>query len=98
MAELENSEQMQVRLDKAAQLQAAGIDPYGESFVRTHTSTEILNRFEELEGSQATVAGRIMAIRGHGKACFIVLADKEYERNLVATISVNAIKRASAFR
>ncbi|MCR4963025.1 MAG: lysine--tRNA ligase [Firmicutes bacterium] len=68
---------MQVRLDKAAQLQAAGIDPYGESFVRTHTSTEILNRFEELEGSQATVAGRIMAIRGHGKACFIVLADKE---------------------
>ena len=29
---------------------------------------------------------------------FFVFADKEYERNLVATISVNAIKRASAFR
>ncbi len=77
MAELENFEQMQIRREKAAQLQAAGIDPYGESFVRTHTSAEILGNFEQLEGSHVVVAGRIMAIRGHGKACFIVLADKE---------------------
>lgn len=29
------------------------------------------------EGQEASVAGRVMAIRGHGKASFVVLADKE---------------------
>ncbi|MEG1537580.1 MAG: lysine--tRNA ligase [Clostridiales bacterium] len=54
-----------------------GIDPFGQRFERTHTSTQIIANFDVLEGSQAVVAGRVMAIRGHGKACFVVLADAD---------------------
>ncbi len=74
------------RLAKTAQLRAQGIDPYPPRFDRTHTTTEAVKLFEELETAAnddqahprtATlrVAGRIMARRGQGKASFIDLKD-----------------------
>ncbi len=75
MAEFEMNEQMQVRLAKMKELAAHGVDPYGHRFARTHTAQEILDGFTQLEGLEAVVAGRVMAIRGHGKASFIVIAD-----------------------
>ena len=75
MAEYETNEQMQVRIGKMQELAARGVDPYGQRFARTHTARQILDSFEQLEGGQATVAGRVMAIRGHGKASFAVVAD-----------------------
>lgn len=77
MAELEINEQMQVRINKMKELEEKGIDPFGHRFERTHTSQQIIDNFESLEGAEATVAGRVMAIRGHGKASFVVLADNE---------------------
>ena len=77
MAELEINEQMQVRINKMKELEEKGIDPFGHRFERTHTSQQIVDNFESLEGTEATVAGRVMAIRGHGKASFVVLADNE---------------------
>lgn len=74
--EIEN-DLISVRLEKLKQLQREGIDPYGERFERTHFTTDIHNRFEELEGMEATVAGRILAIRGHGKASFVDLQDRQ---------------------
>ena len=72
MAELEINEQMQVRINKMKELEEKGIDPFGHCFERTHTSQQIVDNFESLEGTEATVAGRVMAIRGHGKASFVV--------------------------
>lgn len=77
MAELEINEQMQIRINKMKELEEKGIDPFGHRFERTHTSQQIIDNFESLEGTEATVAGRVMAIRGHGKASFVVLADNE---------------------
>ena len=77
MADLEINEQMQVRINKMKELEAKGIDPFGQRFERTHTSAEIINNFDAMEGKSVSVAGRVMAIRGHGKASFVVLADKE---------------------
>ncbi|BCV20108.1 lysine--tRNA ligase [Moorella sp. Hama-1] len=68
---------MAVRLEKLHQLQEAGIEPYGGRFTATHTTTAIRDHFEELEGQEVALAGRLRAIRGHGKASFADLQDRE---------------------
>ena len=77
MSELELTEQMQIRINKMHELEEKGIDPFGHSFARTHNTAQIINDFDKLEGQEVSVAGRVMAIRGHGKASFVVISDKE---------------------
>ena len=77
MAEYETNELMQVRIGKMEQLKAMGIDPFGHRFAPSHHTAEIVENFEELEGTTVSVAGRVMAIRGHGKASFVDLTDKD---------------------
>ncbi len=74
--EIEN-ELIAARLEKLKELQQQGIDPYGERFQRTHVTKDIKNNFSELEGTSAAIAGRILAIRGHGKVSFFDLQDRE---------------------
>ena len=70
------NELVQVRIDKLKKLQSEGKDPYKqESFDFTHYSTDILDRFEELEGKEVALAGRIMLFREHGKASFATIQD-----------------------
>ncbi|MGI9861074.1 lysine--tRNA ligase [Moorella naiadis] len=68
---------MAVRLEKLHQMQEAGIEPYGGRFTVTHTTAAIRDRFEKLEGQEVALAGRLRAIRGHGKASFADLQDRE---------------------
>jgi lysyl-tRNA synthetase class 2 len=82
MVELEQSEQMQVRREKAVALQARGVDPFGKKFPRTHVSVEIEKAYgnfnkEELAEKAVTVsiAGRLMTKRVQGKASFAHLQD-----------------------
>jgi len=69
------NDQMLVRRQKLAEMREAGIDPYGARFDRTHTAAQIISQFETLEGSEVRIAGRIMAMRGHGKAGFADIQD-----------------------
>ncbi len=69
------SDQEQVRREKLASLKEQGIDPFRGQFKPDSTSEEILTNFEELEGSSAALAGRIIAFRGHGKASFAHIQD-----------------------
>ena len=66
------SELLQIRRDKLAALQAEGNNPF---FVNTCdkdiSAQEIHDRFEELEGKDVCIAGRIMSWRDMGKANFI---------------------------
>lgn len=48
-----------------------------EKYDYTHHSVEIKEHFEELEGKEVSIAGRIMSKRGHGKVCFVDLQDTE---------------------
>ena len=75
MAEFDSFEQMDVRIKKLEELKALGVDPFGQRFERKHTSGQIVADFDALVGTQTVIAGRLMAIRGHGKACFAELAD-----------------------
>ncbi|HEX6971421.1 MAG TPA: lysine--tRNA ligase [Limnochordia bacterium] len=69
------SELLRVRREKLQAWRAAGVDPYGGRFERTHRIGEILTAFDQLAGAAVAVAGRVRAIRGHGKASFVDLED-----------------------
>ncbi|MEW6105001.1 MAG: lysine--tRNA ligase [Bacillota bacterium] len=73
-AELD-SEHVRVRRQKMEALRAKGIDPFGHRFERTHHARDIVEGFERLEGSTVRIAGRLMAMRSHGKATFADLLD-----------------------
>lgn len=71
----ELNELMRVRRDKLTELQRNGIEPYGGKYPREHMAQEIIDQFEQYEGKNVRLAGRIMAKRGHGKASFANLQD-----------------------
>ncbi|NPV70959.1 MAG: lysine--tRNA ligase [Firmicutes bacterium] len=60
----------QSRLQKLDKLRESGIDPFGHRFEATNHAAGIHGSFETLDGKDVSVAGRLMAIRHHGKAAF----------------------------
>lgn len=67
-----------VRREKLADLQARGADPFLiTKYDVTHHSQQIKDNFEELEGREVSVAGRIMQKRVMGKASFCNIQDLE---------------------
>ncbi len=79
LTETEVNEQMQVRLDKMHKIEEKGWKPFGYRFEYTHCSGDVKEQFEALSESETQVklAGRVMAIRGHGKTCFMDMQDKD---------------------
>jgi len=77
IAEEQLNDQMKIRRDKMKSLQEAGIYPFGEKFEWDHHAQEVKENAEDLEKSESKVrvAGRLMAIRRHGKTAFCVLRD-----------------------
>ena len=69
------NELMKVRREKLAAIEQAGIEPFGRRYEISHHAQDILENFESLEGNSVKIAGRIMTVRGHGKASFINVAD-----------------------
>lgn len=66
----------EVRLGKLQRLRENGIDPYAVTrYEVTALSRDLLDRFDEFAGGHVSVAGRITAIRRHGKAAFVDLLD-----------------------
>ena len=62
-------DQIKVRREKLAQLQAEGMDPFTITrFVSTTTAQEIKDHFDEMEGKPVSIAGRLMSKRGMGTA------------------------------
>lgn len=78
LTENEINEQMQVRIDKMHKIEEHGWQPFGYRFLYTHRAADIAAQFDELSEKETEVkmAGRIMAIRGHGKTCFMDMQDK----------------------
>lgn len=64
------------RLRKLTQLKELGINPYPADSHRTHSTNDVVSRFDELQGQTVTVVGRIMGLRKFGKLAFIVLRDQ----------------------
>jgi lysyl-tRNA synthetase class 2 len=72
-------EYMEQRLKHLEELKEKGISPFGGRFERTHLIKDVLelcaNLEENQEGPEVTIAGRLMALREHGKASFGDLND-----------------------
>nr|WP_207750989.1 lysine--tRNA ligase [Mediterraneibacter glycyrrhizinilyticus] len=65
-----------VRREKLAELQQNGKDPFViTKYDQTHHSQEIKDHFDELEGKQVSIAGRMMSKRVMGKASFCNVQD-----------------------
>jgi len=66
-----------IRLQKLKSLEKLGVLAYPAKTKRTHTIAEALKDFSKLSKSEKTVvlAGRIMALRGHGGATFLDIQD-----------------------
>ena len=65
-----------VRREKLAELQQNGKDPFViTKYDQTHHSQEIKDNYDELEGSQVSIAGRMMSKRVMGKASFCNVQD-----------------------
>lgn len=71
------NDQMQVRRDKMQQFIDAGMYPFGEKYEWDHHTQDVKQAAEALEKEETPVrvAGRLMALRRHGKTAFCVLRD-----------------------
>ena len=69
---------LQARRDKLSELQAAGKDPFViTKYDQTHHSAEIRDHYDELEGREVSIAGRLMLKRVMGKASFCHISDRD---------------------
>ncbi len=62
------------RLDKLNKLRLLGLEPFGKRFEKTHPIALIIADFKE--GLKVKLAGRITAIRSHGKSIFFDIRDE----------------------
>ena len=92
--ELDLNQLMKVRRDKLEKLKQEGKNPYRiTKFNKTHTSKQIKDNYDELEGKDVTVAGRLMAKRIMGKASFCHIQDSEGK--IQSYVSINELGEES---
>ncbi len=92
--EVDMNQLMQIRRDKLAKLKEEGKNPFEiTKFNRTHTSRQIVENYEELEGKDVTVAGRLMAKRIMGKASFCHIQDGDGK--IQSYVSINELGEES---
>ena len=92
--ELDMNQLMLVRREKLDKLKAEGKNPFKITrFDRTHTSKEIKDNYDELEGKDVTIAGRIMAKRIMGKASFCHIQDSTGK--IQSYVSINELGEES---
>ena len=69
----EINEFVQQRIDKLNALKEIGIEAYGRYFNKAQSIEKLVEGFEE--GAEVQTAGRITALREHGKSAFLDLRD-----------------------
>lgn len=70
------NEMLQIRRQKLQELLDANENPYvHEKFDNANNTKEIVDNFDEFDGKEVKIAGRIMSKRGHGKVNFMDLQD-----------------------
>ncbi len=75
--------QMREKLNK---LIDEGKNPYSRKYDISHQAREIEDNFSVLEDKEVSIAGRIMAVRTHGKASFVDLMDMSGQTQLYIKI------------
>jgi lysyl-tRNA synthetase class 2 len=90
------NEQIRRRREKLEAWAARGVNPFGARFPVTHWAGTLQGRFKEAAEAElqsagtVSLAGRVMAMRHHGKSCFAVLRDQTGQIQLYARADVLA--------
>ena len=63
------------RLKKLEEIRNRGIDPYPAKAHRNTKILDVVNHFDEKQGQEVCIAGRVTAIRSFGKLVFLKLRD-----------------------
>ncbi len=78
ITEQDLNEILKIRREKLSELKENEKNPFEEvKFERTHSVLDIKGNFEEMEGKEVSLAGRMMSKRIMGKASFCDLADRD---------------------
>ncbi|MDI6785849.1 MAG: lysine--tRNA ligase [bacterium] len=83
------------RYGKLEKLLNEGIDPFGSKYEITSNSKEIKDNFKEER--RVRIAGRIISLRQHGKACFANIKDSKGEIQVYAKYDALGEKYFSIF-
>lgn len=77
------SEQEGLRREKLFELQREGKNPFDVYRVeRTHTTSQIRDEYDQLEGKEVSIAGRLLSKRGQGKVIFADVYDRDGKMQL----------------
>jgi len=94
----EMSELLEIRRQKLTFWQQQGISPFGQRYEVTHTSQQIIENFKEGSEEKIRTAGRLMAIREHGKSIFAHIKDAKGKIQIYARKDILGDERFSLFR
>ena len=73
---LDENHLIKIRKEKLEELKKEGKNPFEiTKYNRTHTSKDVRDNYDELEGKDVSIAGRIVAKRIMGKASFCHIQD-----------------------
>ena len=88
------NEQVRRRREKLETWRARGVSPFGGRFPVSHWAGTLQARFKDADeaalqsAGAVALAGRVMAMRHHGKTCFAVLRDQSGQIQLYARADV----------
>lgn len=85
-------EQVRVRMAAVDSMREAGTDPYPVAVPTGQTCAEIADRYtgtsaDNRTGESATVTGRVVLLRDHGRLCFATLRDWSGTLQIMLTVS-----------
>lgn len=85
-----SNDQIQQRRENLEALRALGVEPYPYRFEVTHHTAEVMESFDALAnaGETVAVAGRLMALRSHGKSTFAHVQDAQGRLQLYFKLDV----------
>lgn len=94
----EMNELLEIRRQKLTFWEEQGISPFGQRYEVTHTSQQIIENFKEGSEEKVSSAGRLMAIREHGKSIFAHLKDAKGKIQIYARKDILGDEKFSLFR
>lgn len=71
--------QREIRIEKLNKIRELGVNPFPAKSRKQYNNGDITNKFEEYDGKEAVLAGRITAWREHGKLIFAEIKDQSGE-------------------
>ncbi len=94
----EINELLEIRRQKIDFWKNKGILPFGQRYEVTHTSQQIIEEFKEGSEEKVSCAGRLMAIREHGKSIFAHLKDAQGKIQIYAKKDILGNEGFSLFK